>query len=70
MFRIFRPLRAAEMEGAHKSAPNLSILQCPLLFRRPFPRPLGFSGFPAVGDRSRFRILGFLGIRILGFFGA
>ena len=28
-------------------APKLSILQYPLLFRRPFPRPLVFLGFPA-----------------------
>ena len=48
------------------NAQSLSILQCPLLFRRPFPRPLGFSGFLAAGDRLGFRIFGF-GLWVLGF---
>ena len=53
------------MEGRKPTrAQNLWILQCQLLFRRPFPGPLGFSGFPAAGDRLGFRIFGF---GVLGF---
>ena len=33
--------------GCPTKAPKLSILQYPLLVRKPFPRPLVFLGFPA-----------------------
>ena len=45
--------------GNPTKAPKLSILQYPLLFRRPFPRPLAFLGFPASvrGMRPKAEIL-------------
>ena len=44
----FRPPKAAEMRGTLQKAAKSSISQCSLLFRKPFPGPFRFSGFPVV----------------------